>query len=360
MKPWIAVVVLAVGCGGKKEDKGGGGGGGGAAKGPPGVAAWMPKDAESLWQGAWFTRMNPLSASKKKSTTMAGDPVAVEVKGTKATVTDGTAEVTMDFALSAPCEARFTEAITEGSMKGGSSYHDMMFVVQNGALVVGSGAGGYRKDKTAIVCSEGMQGGITIVDDKGCKTWSMKFDKWESKDNTCVWSQAEGKDLLTIGTGDWTTKVTAEGDVLTSEQFRDFVKYTKKAKDYADAKAQMQAEIDAKDPSKKAIKAGGVVGKTDTIVSFNATWGSDKSLKGKPFEITALYLNTNTMTSNGEKTHNIIVVDKVGDEFTMACNLGKTEPPGDLKQGDKVTVKGTVDESFDKPELNDCTVSKAP
>ena len=37
-----------------------------------------------------------------------------------------------------------------------------------------------------------------------------------------------------------------------------------------------------KDPAKKAIKAGGVVGKTDTVVSLNATWGSDKSLKGKP------------------------------------------------------------------------------
>ena len=357
MKTWIMIGLSLAACG--KSDKGAGGGGG--AKGPPGVADWMPKDAEAMWQGAWATRMSPLAASKKKSTSMAGDAVAVEIKGNKATVSDGTAEATMDFALRGPCEARFSEPITEGSMKGGTSYHDMIFVVQNGALVVGSGAAGYRKGKTAVVCSEGMDGGVTLVDDKGtCVTWSVKFDKWEKKDNTCTWSQADGKDLLTIGTGDWAAKVQADGDVLMSEQFRDFIKYTKKAKDYADAKAQLQAEVDAKDPSKLAIKAGGVVGKTDTITSFNATWGTDKSLKGKPFEITALWLNSNTMTSNGETTYNGILTDKVGGDFTLACDLGKTAPPEGLKQGDKVTAKGTVGESFDKPSLEVCTVTKAP
>lgn len=352
----IAVGLAVVGCG--KGDKGGGGGGGG--KLPKEVAAWMPKDAETAWQGAWATRMSPLAAGKKGSTSMAGDAVAVEVTGKKAKVSDGTAEVTMDFSLKAPCEARFAEPITEGSMKGGTAYHDMIFVIQNGALVVGSGAAGYRKGKTAVVCHEGMDGGVTVVDEKGCTTWDDKFGKLESKPNTCAWSQADGKDLLTIGTGDWAAKVTAEGDVLTSEQFRDFVKYTKKAKDYADAKAQTQAEVDAKDPAKKAAKAGGEVGKTDTIKNLNATWGTDKSLKGKPFEITAKWLNSNTMESGGKTTYNGILTDEVGTDFTLACDMGETKPPDGLVQGDKVTAKGTVDESFDKPELKNCTVTKAP
>ncbi len=275
-KTWIVIALSLVACG--KSDKKAGEGGGGAAAtkgGPPGAAEWMQKDTEALWQGAWATRMSPLHASKKKSTTMAGDPVAVEIKGNKATVSDGTAEATMDFSLRGPCEARFAEPITEGDMKGGTSYHDVMFVVQNGALVVGSGASGYRKGKTAVVCSEGMQGGVTFCDDKGVgATYKDSFGKWEKKDTTCVWSQADGKDVLTIGTGDWAPKLTADGDVLMSDQFRDFVKYTKKAKDYADAKAQVQVEIDSKDPAKKALAAGGVVGKTDTITSLNATWGS--------------------------------------------------------------------------------------
>lgn len=362
-KTWIVIGLALAACG-KSDKKAGEGGGAGTAAtgGPPGVAEWMPKDAAKLWEGAWSTRMSPLSASKKSSTSMAGDPVAVEVKGNKATVSDGTAEATMDFSLRGPCEARFAEPITEGSMKGGTSYHDTMFVVQNGALVVGSGAAGYRKGKAAVVCSEGMDGGITFCDDKGVgATYADKFGgKWEKKDTTCVWSQADGKDVLTVGSGDWAPKLQADGDVLTSQQFLDFVKYTKKAKDYADAKAMVQAEVDAKNPAKKAIAAGGVVGKTDTITSFNATWGSDKSLKGKPFEITALWLNSNTMTSNGETTYNGILTDKVGGDFTLACDLGKTKPPDDLKQGDKVTAKGTVTESFDKPELDDCALTKAP
>jgi hypothetical protein len=292
---------------------------------------------------------------------MAGDPVALEVKGNKATATDGTVEAAMDFSIKSPCEARFSESITEGSMKGGKSHHDMMFVVQNGALVVGSGAGGYRKGKAAIVCSEGMDGGVTIVGEDGkCVTWSNKFDKYEKKDNTCAWSQDGGKDILTVGTGDWASKLEADGDVLMSSQFKELTKYTKKAKDYADAKAQLQGEVDAKNPSKQAEKAGGVVGKTDTVLSLIATWGGDKSLKGKPFEITAQYLNSNSMTSNGAKTYNVILTDKVGGDssLTLSCDLGAKEPPKDLKQGDKVKAKGTVDESFDKPSLKDCTIEK--
>ena len=186
MKTWIAFGIAALslaGCG-KKDGDGGGGGGGAKDKTPEAFAAWMPKDAAKLWEGAWATRMSSLMnvKTKKGYTSMAGDPVAVEVKGDKATVWDGETEQSMGFQVYSPCVARFTEALTEGSMKGGFAYHDQMFVIRNGAIAVGSGGAGFRRGKAAVVCAEGMSGGVTILDDKGtCTSWGKKFGDWESK-----------------------------------------------------------------------------------------------------------------------------------------------------------------------------------
>lgn len=362
MKTWIAVgmafAALASGC--KKKTTGDSGD---TSNGPSAFTAWMPKDAAKLWDGAWFTRMH-LQSNKKTYTSMAGDPVALEIKAGKATVNGGDKDQELGFALESPCAARFSEAITEGSMKGGTSYVTMIFVVENGALVVGSGAAGYRKGKAALVCSEGSNGGVHIVDDKGgCVTWDKKFREWESKPNTCAWSQKDGKDVLTIGTGDWNTVVSAEGDVLKSDQFRDWVKggYHAKANDFADAKAKVAAKLKADDPGEQAKAKGGVAGKTDTVLSLIATLSSDPSLKGKSVELTALYLNSNSSTSNGKTTHNIMLVDgKDQSDMAIACDLGETAPPEGLVQYDKVTVKGTVGESFGKPELEGCTAAKAP
>lgn len=361
MKTWIVIGLSLVGCSKKPSDGGSGGTAAGGGGVPGAFATWIPKDAAALWQGAWATRMSSLASSKRTHTTMAGDPVAIDVKGNKATVWDGELETAMDFAVRTPCKARFAEPITAGSLKGGTAYHEVIYVVQSGTIVQGSGAAGYRNGKTAVVCAEGINSGVTIVDDKGaCTTWSERFGQWESKPDTCTWSQDRGKDVLTIGTGEWTTKVQTDGDVLTSEQFRDFVKYTKRAKDYADAKAQVQVAIDEADPTKQALMAGGVVGKTDTIVSLIATWGSDKSLTGKPFEITAQWMNSTTGSSNGETTYSGTLMDETSSKFTLQCDLGKTPPPDGLVQGNKVTAKGTLDESMGQPAIKNCTLTKAP
>ena len=362
MKTWIAVglTVVAFGAACKKKTGSGGGGDDGEPAAPSAFAAWMPKDAAKLWDGAYSTRMH-LQSNKKTYTSMAGDPVALEIKGNKATAFGGEKDQELGFSLESPCAARFAEAITEGSMKGGTSYNTMIFVVENGAIVVGSGAGGYRKGKAALVCSEGSNSGVHIVDDKGaCVTWEKKFRDWESKPNTCAWSQKDGKDVLTIGTGDWNTVVTADGDVLESDQFREWQKYHTKAKDFADAKAKVTATLKADDPGEQAKAKGGVAGKTDTVVSLIATFSSDPSLKGKPVELTVQYLNSNSSTSNGKTTHNVMLVDsKDMIDLSIACDLGETAPPDGLTQYDKVTVKGTVGESFGKPELEGCTVTKA-
>ena len=106
------------------------------------------------------------------------------------------------------------------------------------------------------------------------------------------------------------------------------------------------------------MAAGGVVGDTSTVAGLQASYAADKSLKGKAVEVTGYYLNNNTMTSNGETSYNAVITNKENDmALTLACEL-KAEPKG-FKQWDKVTVKGTVDESFDKPDLQDCTIAKA-
>lgn len=351
----VALATLASGTGCKKK-------GGESGGGPAEAAPWMPKDAAKLWDGAWFTRMH-LQSNKKSYTSLAGDPVALEIKGSTATAWGGEKDQELGFAIEAPCAAKFSEPITEGSMKGGTSYNTMLFVVDNGKLVVGSGAGGYRKGKTAIVCKEGMGGGITIVDDKGCNTWESHFDRWEKKADTCVWSQADGADVLTIGTGQFNTVVTAQGDVLMSDQFKEWAKgnYHVKAKDFADAKAQVTAKIKADDPGEQAKALGGVAGKTDTVLSLTASLAADPSLKGKPVELTALYMNESSSTSNGETTYNITLIEsKESSQIYFACDLGKTKPPEGLVQYDKVTVKGTIGEAFGKPEIEGCTVAKSP
>lgn len=363
-KTVIAISMAALAFGGcKKKDGGGesGGGGGEAPKaaeggGPAEFAAWQQKDAAKLWEGAWKGRMT-LESSKKGFTSMAGDQAAYEVKGDKATVTDGKNDVTMTFALVAPCQATFTEEITEGSMKGGKSYHNKTFLVENGALVVGEAAVGYRKGKSAIVCSSD---GVTIVDEAGkCATWSNHFQKWESKPDTCAWSQDGGKDVLAVGTGDWARKLTATGDTLAADQFRDEAKYTEKSADLATAKKSVGDAVKKDDPAEQAKAAGGEAGKTDTIASLTVSLAADESLKGKTVEVTGVVKQTGTMTANGEVTQQTLLkdVDTKDEKIDMFCT-GKEAPPEGTKNGDTVVAKGTVDKSFGKPELKDCVITK--
>ncbi len=76
MKTWIAVgmtfAALTAGC--KKKTTGGSDD---SVAGPSAFAAWMPKDAAKMWDGAWVTRMH-LQSNKKTYTSMAGDPVALK------------------------------------------------------------------------------------------------------------------------------------------------------------------------------------------------------------------------------------------------------------------------------------------
>jgi len=189
---------------------------------PPAFDAWMPAGAISAWQGAWTAQLT-LSLTAEETRTAA--PLQLDVDGDTATAFDGATRQTLRFAVSAPCAVQLAQSIrVEGSINDGTAYHGAQFVLEGGTLRVGRGAAGYRKGKTAVVCSEGRNAGVHILDEHGvCTTWQDWFDRWESKPATCTWSVRDGHDVLTIGTGEWAPELIARGDVLESEQFTDYV-----------------------------------------------------------------------------------------------------------------------------------------
>lgn len=369
----LSAALLLAACS-KKEDKGAGGGSAGftpagsepkatePAKGakPAAFGAWSPKGASMAWQqGAWISR---LTLRTSGTISMAGDPAAIEVKGDQAKVFDGKEEHTLGFSIDSPCTVAFTKTLTEGSMKGGTQTISKNFLVADGGkFLVGDGAVGYRKGKTAFVCATGDVDFVELDDKGACKGWKQKFEEWEEKPVKCEWIDKDGKEALKIGEGDWPMTLVADGDLLQSEQFAQMVKenYHQPAKSWDEAKAAVSAKVKENDPGEQAKAAGGKVGETNTVASLMATFAADrKSVEGKPVELTALYLNSNRSTSNGKTTYNAMLVDsKENTKLVLPCSLDAEVK--DIKQYDKVTVKGTVGESFDKPSLDGCTVAKA-
>ncbi len=184
--------------------------------------AWMPAGAVAAWQGAWTARLTLALAASDPGP---GDLIALDIHGGTATAFDAGREHSLRFAVIAPCAVQFAQPIrVEGSSSGGTAYHGAQFVMSGGTLRIGRGAAGYRRGKTAVVCSEGRNAGVHVLDANGaCTTWQDWFDRWESKPATCTWSHRDGHDVLTIGSGEWAPELIARGDVLESEQFTDYV-----------------------------------------------------------------------------------------------------------------------------------------
>jgi hypothetical protein len=145
---------------------------------------------------------------------------------------------------------------------------------------------------------------------------------------------------------------------LISEQFTDATKLYEKVASFAAAKQAVVEKNQADDPGEQAKAAGGKVGDKSTVVGLIATYAADKSIKGQTIELTAEFLNSNHSWSGDKHYYNAIVVDnKDSTKLTLSCDT-KEEVIG-FTQYDKVVVKGTIDESFDKPSLKDCTIAKA-
>jgi hypothetical protein len=288
---------------------------------------------------------------------------ALDIKGDGAKGFDGKKEYPLGFEVDTPCSVTISEPITEGSLKGGTSFHTKQFVVKGGKLLAGEGSVGMRKGKAAVVC--GISVDVTTLDDKGaCKAWSKRFGKWEGKDQKCAWSQKDGKDVLTIGEGEWPKVLTADGDILMDSQFADDVERKKhvKAASYDEAKNTVIAKIKENDPGEQAKAAGGKVGDTKSVLGLIATFTSDpKALMGKPVEVTGQYFSSGSMTAGGKTT---VTLEMIDSKDSMKLHITCYTSESDMKaikftQYDKITAKGTVKESFHLPALENCTATAA-
>jgi hypothetical protein len=230
---WLLVALAA--CSGKTDEPAGGTASGSAAPQkqpddglPAEVRAWMPANAADAWQGAWVTRLT-IKTSGKMS--LAGDPAAISIAGDKATIFDGVSEQVLGFKIDSPCSVGFSKS------EAGATYtFPKSFAIRATTALVGDGPVGYRKGKTALVCT-GFDG-IAVVGDQGCQMWKQKFGReWKSEPGVCAWSTESGKDTLTIGK----TKVTADGNVLMSDTFAETSKLGEKVASFDAAKQAVKA-----------------------------------------------------------------------------------------------------------------------
>jgi hypothetical protein len=105
------------------------------------------------------------------------------------------------------------------------------------------------------------------------------------------------------------------------------------------------------------------VGKAVEDVNTNAA-----RYEGKELKISGLYMNANTITSDGKKTHNVVVIESkdTWKDVSLSCELGETPPPEGLKQYDAIVVegKGNVstmmkgDKTFKSLRLEPCKITK--
>lgn len=263
MKPWIALSLGAavLGACSKKEDRkpaepakqpeAAKPGPGERTGSPPdpralpaALAAWIPASAKQAWQGAFASR---LTVKTSGTMSLAGDPAAIEIRGDKVTVFDGTDEHELELVLDEPCTAGFRKAITEGSMAGGAVTFPKTYLVVDGKVLAADGAIGYRKGKAALACTSE---GLVLLDEKGaCARWKRRFGAWEAQPETCAWSEQDGKEVLTAGAE---KLYASEGDTLQSEQFRNELERGRhrSVKDYAEAKELVVAEIAEKAKAK--------------------------------------------------------------------------------------------------------------
>jgi len=320
------------------------------------IMAWMPKGAGEAWQGAWFTKL--ALRDGKGWSSLTGTYVAMELTGDKVKVWDSSTQ--RDHQLGAkldkPCSMTFTKQID-----GATHYYHKQYVIDGGAVLAGGGGAGYRNGKTAIVCMNDSD--IYTLDAKGhCKLWTERFDKWEVKDTTCKWTAADGKDVLVVGEGGMSNELTAKGNLLANIHFRDALegKDHRREQDFETAKAAAMQRFKETDPLERARTAGGKVGETSTIISLQATFIADKTaIKGKPIEIRGRFVEVKKGEEKGKAEYRVKLVDAADlkeKDWELVCRSA-TEVKG-FKEGDKVKVKGTVDEWWDRAAVIDCVVSR--
>lgn len=194
----------------------------GGGSGP--FAGWDLEARKAAFQGAHHTPGDAI-----------GSWQAWDVKGDKVTIYDGTAEKTLELAITSPCTAKTTER--DGDSSSSTTSH---YTLKDGAIVMGLGNAGSRRGPEAIAC---VSNRIFTVDAAGaCAEWEQDmFDdtRWESKPGTCGFARAGDKEIFKATVDGFESELLVEGDALLSEQLARV--HSEKVADFAAAKAARDA-----------------------------------------------------------------------------------------------------------------------
>ena len=157
---------------------------------------------QAAWQGAWSGDVGGI-----------GNKGAFEVRGNKATVVDkkGTSEMT--FSVDSPCTARFSHTDDSGL----TSWTSVVYTLQAGKLVTGSGMAGSRDGERAVFCN-----GFTVFthDGKTCTAWSELFGETTSATGSCGIRSDGDTEVFFYAESGRGYSFPIEGDLIWSDQLK--------------------------------------------------------------------------------------------------------------------------------------------
>jgi hypothetical protein len=298
------------------------------------MSAWMPKDADKAWQGAWLLQLDD-----------DGPYVAVDVRGDKALLFDGVAEKQVEFKIIEPCAVAF-------------GTHEIQFLLEDGKIRVGRGAAGMRKAKTAVACGDGRdpgapEEGVFLVEGQRCASWKRDAKgTWSAREGVCAWANARGDDLLDVGTEHYSSTLVIRGDYMEERSFTKSSKLNMRATSWDAAKTSAKGNVKPTTAVDKAREAGGKVGDSKTIAGIHATFANNpQPLVGLDLEITGTVVDVGTRY--------VVVAEPDKQSLHLACET--TADVTGVKVGDTVTVKGAIDtRQHDTARLRRCSVTKLP
>src|SRR5262249_28730396 len=135
------------------------------------------------------------------------------VDGATATYADKDGEKKLEFKVTSPCTATFTEKGADGS----SSSTTTTYTIQNGQIITRLGDAGPRKGAGAVACGGGS---VFTYDGKACLEWKSDFGDLKSGPGECGIRQEGGKDVFFYKAMDHESVLAIDGDVIWSDQLK--------------------------------------------------------------------------------------------------------------------------------------------
>jgi hypothetical protein len=170
-----------------------------AADLPSDLASWMPIES-TAFQGTWRAYLPSKPNAMPLEDDVTTRPFALHIAKNRGVMSDGRSGREIAFSIDLPCAIMLSPRGTTGpeigkeilDKKSVAPMFNMLdrialrFIVKNGKLMVGEGAVGYRRGKTALVCGV-MHGEWFMLDDKG---QCFKHHVDEPEEVACHWDTA--------------------------------------------------------------------------------------------------------------------------------------------------------------------------